>query len=79
MCDSGIEILLSSDSDYDELTAEIFYNDKYIALLTQDDGVGSLKVVFPANDVDENMILRKIDLDILEQALVLAKGKLTSS
>ncbi|MBL1274776.1 MAG: hypothetical protein COB30_001690 [Ectothiorhodospiraceae bacterium] len=76
MSDSGIEILLSSDSDYEELTAEIFYNGKFIALLNQDDGVENLKIEFPAVGLDENMVLRKIDLTILEQGLELAKKKI---
>ena len=69
MSDSDIEILLSSDSDYGELTAEIFYKGKFVALLNQDDGVENLKVEFPAKGVDESMILRKIDLKILERTL----------
>ena len=76
MSDTGIEILLSSDSDYEELTAEIFYNGKYIALLNQDDGVESLKIEFPAVVRDETTVLRKIDLTILEQGLELAKKKI---
>ena len=76
MSDSGIEILLSSDSDYEELTAEMFYNGKFIASLNQDDGVENLKIEFPAVGLDENMVLRKIDLTILEQGLELAKRKI---
>ena len=76
MSDSGIEILLSSDSDYEELTAEIFYNGILIALLNQDDGTGSLKIEFPSVGLDESMILRKIDLTIFEKGLELAKKKI---
>ena len=76
MNDSGIEILLSSDSDYEELTVEIFYNDKFIALLNQDDGIENLKIEFPASECDENVVLRTIDLTILEQGIALAKKKL---
>ena len=76
MNDSGIEILLSSDSSYEELTAEIFYNDKFIALLNQDDGLENLKIEFPAVGLDESMVLRKVDLTILEQGLELAKKRL---
>lgn len=69
----GIEILLSSDCDYKKLTAEIFYDGKFIALLNQDDGIDNLKIEFPGLGMDEAMILRKIDLSVLEQALDLAK------
>lgn len=76
MNDSGIEILLSSDSDYAELTAEILYNGKFIALLSQDDGVKNLKIEFPATDVEEDMVLRQIDLATFEKGLELAKKKI---
>ncbi len=76
MNDSGIEILLSSDSDYEELTAEIFYHGKFIALLNQDDGVENLRIEFPASDVEEDMVLRQIDLAAFEKGLELAKKKI---
>jgi len=75
MNDSGIKILLSSDSDYEELTAEIFYNGKFIALLNQDDGVENLRIEFPATNVEEDMVLRQIDLATFEKGLELAKKK----
>ena len=78
MSNSGIEILLSSDSDYEEVTAEIFYNGRFIALLNQDDGLENLKIEFPAVGADENTILRKVDLNILEKGLELAKKKIKS-
>ena len=76
MNDSGIEILLSSDSDYEELTAEIFFNGKFIALLNQDEGVENLRIEFPATDAKENMVLRHIDLATFEKGLELAKKKI---
>ncbi len=78
MSDSGIEILLSSDGDYEELTAEIFYNGKFIALLNQDEGVNNLKIEFPGTDVEEDMVLRKIDLATFEKGLELARQKIRS-
>ena len=76
MSNSGIEVVLASDSDYEELTVEIFYNGKFVALLNQDDGERNLKIEFPGEGLDETTILRKIDLAILEQSLELAKTKI---
>lgn len=76
MNDSGIEVLLSSDSDYEELTAEIFYNGKFVALLNQDNGVENLRIEFPATNVEEDMVLRRIDLATFEEGLELAKKKI---
>ena len=76
MSKPGIEILLSSDGGYEELTVEIFYDGKFVALLNQDDGVDNLKIEFPGVGFDENTILRRVDLAILEQGLELAKKKI---
>jgi hypothetical protein len=79
MLDSDIKIIFSSDSDYEELTAEIFYKDKFIALLNQDEGLDRLKIEFPGSNVVEDAVLRKIDLAIFEKALEEAKRKLKAS
>lgn len=76
MNDIGIEILLSSDSDYEELTVEIYCDGKFVALLNQDEGVDNLIIEFPGKGVEEGMILRKIDLAIFERGLDMAKRKL---
>ncbi len=78
MNNSGIEILLTSDCDYAELTVEIFYNGKFIALLNQDEGIENLKIEFPESGIDETKILRKLYLSILEKALNLAKNQIQS-
>ena len=77
MNNSGIELLLSSDCDYEELTVEMYYDGKFIALLNQDNGLDNLRIEFPTSTVaDETLVLRKMDLAILEQALILAKKRI---
>ncbi len=76
MPDLDIEILLSSDCDYEELTAEIFCGGKFIALLNQDEGLNSIKIEFPGPDVQEDTVLRIVDLAIFEKALAEAKRKI---
>ena len=73
---SDFKIILSSDSGYDKLTAEMFYKDKFIALLNQDGGLDKLKIEFPSNDIDESMVVRNIDVSVLEKAIELATEKL---
>jgi len=79
MRDSDIEVLLSSDSDYEKLTAEIFYKGKFVALLSQDNSLSNLQLEFADAKVVEDLVIRRIDLDIFEKALELAKRKLTSA
>ena len=77
MNNSGIELLLSSDCDYEELTVEMYYDGKFIALLSQDNDLDNLRIEFPTSAVaDETLVLRKMDLAILEQALILAKKRI---
>lgn len=76
MSDTDIEIILSSDGDYEELTAEILYNGKFVALLSQDDGIENCKVEFPNADCEESLVHRKIDLEVLQKGLAMAKQKL---
>jgi hypothetical protein len=76
MSNSKIKIILSSDSDYEHLTAEMFYKGKFVALLNQDAAVGKMKIEFPAADALEGTVLRKIELSIFEEGINLAKDKL---
>jgi len=76
MSDTDIEIILSSDSDYEELTAEIIYKGKFVALLSQDDGIEKCKVEFPSADCEDSLVHRKLELDVLEKGLAMAKQKL---
>ena len=77
MKNSGIELLLSSDYRYEEITVEMYYDGKFIALLNQDDGLDNLKIEFPSPlEFHEDNILRKMDLAVFEQALILAKKRI---
>lgn len=78
MNNQGLEVVLSSDGQYEQLTAEIFCDGKFVALISQDDGPEALKIEFPANDVDENSVLRKIDLATFEQGIERAKTRIKS-
>lgn len=73
---SGIEIIFSSDSDYENLVVELRYDGKFIALLNQDEGIDKLKIEFPGTVALEEMVLRKVDLKVFETALKMAKKEL---
>ena len=70
------EILITSDSDYEKLTAEIYYGGKFVALLNQDDGLDKIIIEFPEDNIIEDSVLRKLDLSIFEEAIIEAKLKL---
>jgi len=72
------EVLVASDTDYDELLVEMYYDGQYVAHLRHDSESGSAKIEFPPpeNIVNKSMICRSIDLDVFEELLELAKKRL---
>jgi hypothetical protein len=64
-----LKIVIASDIDYEELIAEIYCNDEFIALLQQEDGIDNIKVEFSPN-------LASLNFDWLQNALNEAKRKL---
>ncbi|QGX91127.1 MULTISPECIES: hypothetical protein [Rosenbergiella] len=68
-CKDHLKIVIASDVDYENLIAEIYRNDEFIALLQQEDGINDIKVEFSSN-------ISVIDFDWLQNALNEAKIKL---
>ncbi|MEJ4044312.1 hypothetical protein [Erwinia sp. SLM-02] len=64
-----LKIVIASDVDYEELIAEIYCNDEFIALLQQENGIDDIKLEFSPN-------LTSLSLDWLQNALSEAKNKL---
>ena len=70
------EILICSDCNYDNLVAEIYIDDKYIALVSYDNS-GNFFVESPSVKlINENMITLKIDYDVFIELLEEAKNSL---
>lgn len=72
----GFEVILASPPEYERLTAEIFYDGKFIALISQERNEGEFDFETPGAGLDENQILRKIDLTGFREALDLAYRRL---
>jgi len=73
---SGFTTMIASDDDHDKIFAEIYFAEKFVALVSQEDGIDQLKVEFPGSDLDENMILREISMDGFLNALNKARNRL---
>ena len=71
-----IEILISSDCNYEEVVAEIQVDGKFVALLSQDLGVENLEIEFPGKENVEKNCLRKLNLSAFLQSVDLAKRRL---
>lgn len=44
---NNLKMQICSDVDYENLIAEIYLEDKFIALISQENGIGNFMVEFP--------------------------------
>lgn len=72
----SFKIVVCSDLDYEQLIAEIYYEEKFVALVSQEEGPSSLKLEFPGQNQNEEAIIRRVDLKGFQEALEAAKNKL---
>lgn len=70
------KIIIASDTDYEELIAEINIDGKFAAAVTQEKGKGIFNIEFPGIGLVESQIIRKVDFDSFIEALNEAKQKL---
>jgi hypothetical protein len=76
LIDKRFEVVLASPPDYEELTAEIYFNGKFVALVNQENGRERLEVEFPKAEFDETAIIRAVDLNGFLDALEFARNRL---
>lgn len=71
-----IKIIVCSDTDYEQLIAEIYIDGKFVALLSQDDGIDNLSVEFAGCDQNQTAITRRVKYVDIHAALELARVEL---
>ena len=59
MQNKGFEVVLASPPEYERLTAEIFFDGKFIALVNQECGLDRLELEIPGGEVDEKQVIEK--------------------
>ena len=72
----GFEIILASPPEYEELTAEIYFDGKFIALVNREHGLDRLEFETPGVGLDETQICRKIELKGFLEAVEVAVKRL---
>lgn len=58
--DGNYEIIIADDPDHDKVFAEIYRNNKFLALISQEDGQDQLKVELPGLGLDEGQVVREV-------------------
>ena len=69
-------ITIASDAEHEKVFAEIYHQGKFVALVSQENGLDQPNVEFPPPGVDETMITRAVDMAGFQQALIAAMKKL---
>ncbi len=54
------EIIIASDLEHDKVFAEIYYHNKLLAAVSQEEGLDRLKLEFPGPDLVESMVTREV-------------------
>ena len=70
------EILISSDGNYDNLVAEIYIDDKYIALVSYDEDHNFFVETPTMNRSNEEIITHKVEYNTFIELLEEAKNSL---
>ena len=70
MIDDEIEINVSSDRSYEKLIVDIYYQGRFLALLSQDEGEDAVKIEFPdyQSDDEKAPVARKVPLKVFDSA-----------
>lgn len=72
----GFEVVLASPPEYEELTAEIFFDGKFVALVNQERGLDQLELEIPSTDTAEKYLARKVKLRGFLEAVKTAEDRL---
>lgn len=70
-------VIIASDEIHDKVFAEIYSSEKFVALVSQDDGLDNMKIEFPDRVVDEAAIMRIVELEPFREALIIAQKRLS--
>ena len=69
-------IVIASDDKHEKVVAEIYFDDLFIALLSQEEGLDKLVLELPGVGMNEALILRRIPMTEFQHMLILAAKEL---
>lgn len=73
-----IKITVCSDTDYNQLIAEIYIDGKFVALISQENGADNLQIEFPGSGQNDSIISRKVEYSLFLIALERARIQLVA-
>ena len=72
----GFEVILASPPEHEELTAEIYFDGKFVALISCDHGLDHLQIETPSTGLDEGRVSRQVELEGFLRAVEVARRRL---
>ena len=76
----GFETMIASPPDYDNLVAEIYFDGKFVAIVSQEKGIGIFDIEIPSIRPVETLVAHKVELhgflEAIEAACKRLKGEL---
>lgn len=54
--------LIANDYEHEKVFVEIYFDDKFVALINQENGLNNLEIEFPGEGLVEDLIVRKLPL-----------------
>lgn len=51
--------LIANDNEHEKVFVEIYYDDKFVALINQENGLNNLEIEFPGEGLVEDLINRQ--------------------
>jgi hypothetical protein len=76
MTEQGFQIVIASPPDYENLVAEIYYEDKFVVLVSQERALGAFDIETRMTDVQEDQVTRRVELQGFIEAVNRACAKL---
>lgn len=73
---TNFTILIASDPEHEKVFAEIYCGERFVALVSQEEGLHCLRIEFPDATMEESMVLRKVEMEGFQEALRSAARKL---
>jgi hypothetical protein len=70
--DERIDVYIASDPDHEYCFAEIEVDGKFLALLSQEEGVDKLVIELPGLGLVEDLVIRCVPLEIFQRGVELA-------
>ncbi len=78
--DNMFKIIIASDDNHEKVFAEIYFHEKYVALINQEKGIDELELEFPdCDNMDQQFIIRAIPLKEFIGLIQEARLKLTGN